>query len=1147
MKIKFILPLIFLVFSNSNAADIVIKDGQTYFKLFDKSTSSFSFINSVSEIGTSIVKKADDSFIKINIDKYVSNSEIGHAELPVLNKLISIPENANYTIEVLNKEYEIISLSEYNTNNYHVFPKQPSISKSENADDVPFYYDIESYSNNDFVSKDIITIEKLGRIRGVNLARMSVAPVMYNPVSNELKIITKIEVRISFSGIDFEQEKQIKEKYFSNDFEPIFNKCINYISNSHKDVITTYPVKYVIVSDPLFQSVLQPFIEWKRKKGFLVIEAYTNDPLVGNTTSSIHTFLNDMYDNASVNNPAPTYLLLVGDINEVPSFNMGGHVSDMYYCEFDGNGDFFPEMYYGRFSGTTTEHIENQVTKTLNYEKYLLSDFSYLDEVLLVAGVDQSMAPVYGNGQINYGTDNYFNSAHNLTIHNYLYGSGTPITSDMSAASAAIISDFSDGVAFANYTAHCGSSGWSDPSFETSDVSSLQNFDEYGLMIGNCCQSVKFEVPVCFGESVLRAEDKGAVGYIGGSNNTYWDEDYWWAVGNTSNITANPSYTGTDLGVYDCWIHENGESRSDWFFTQGQMIHSGNLAVTQAGGSDQYYWEIYHLMGDPSLMPYLGIPSLLSVSHSGAIPLGSSTLTVTTEEDAYVALSMNGILLDAQLAGISGIVNLNFPNLTNIGNIDIVVTKQFRQPYISSISVISSNSPFVVYNDHVIIDINGNNNALADYNEYIELDVEVHNLGAQSAQSLNVVLSSNDPYINIIDSIDYVASINANNTLILGSPFSLQIAALVPDQHLASLQLQITDNLGNVWNSNFSLLLNSPVLTDVGIYFDDQLQGNGNGKLDAGETLNVQIDVMNVGHAEITNINSFISCNSNFVSISSPVFLLPNLAANQQQNISYTITIDPNAPIGHPVLFNFDLTDGIYAHSNSISETIGVIDEDYETGDFTSFNWNNDPSYPWIISSNNPYEGTSCSRSALNQPDQTDSKLSIDLNVLMNGEISFYKKMSSEQDYDFLKFRINGQKMDEWSGIDSDWSFVSFAVNQGMNTFTWEYDKDWSASDGQDCAYVDYIVFPPIDINNTTELIKYDSLWKVFPNPSIGKFFIEFYDNQTHEVLIYNINGKLIDSKISNDRVSFDLTEKSSGLYHLKILPENIVFPLLKN
>ena len=75
--------------------------------------------------------------------------------------------------------------------------------------------------------------------------------------------------------------------------------------------------------------------------------------------------------------------------------------------------------------------------------------------MVLVAGVDAGMAPTYGNGQINYGTDNYFNVAHNLTIHNYLYGSGSPITSDMTGASAAIIADVSAGVGFANYTAHC--------------------------------------------------------------------------------------------------------------------------------------------------------------------------------------------------------------------------------------------------------------------------------------------------------------------------------------------------------------------------------------------------------------------------------------------------------------------------------------------------------------------------------------------------------------------------------------------------------------------------------------------------------------------------------------------------------------------
>ena len=87
--------------------------------------------------------------------------------------------------------------------------------------------------------------------------------------------------------------------------------------------------------------------------------------------------------------------------------------------------------------------------------------------------------------------------------------------------------------------------------FETSDIPGLKTMISM-VLIGNCCQSNKFDAPACFGEAILRANDKGAVGYIGGSNNTYWDEDYWWAVGNTSNFTANPTYTGTGLAAYDC-------------------------------------------------------------------------------------------------------------------------------------------------------------------------------------------------------------------------------------------------------------------------------------------------------------------------------------------------------------------------------------------------------------------------------------------------------------------------------------------------------------------------------------------------------------------------------------------------------------------
>ena len=170
----------------------------------------------------------------------------------------------------------------------------------------------------------------------------------------------------------------VKSKYYSPDFKHLYNKCINFIPPSVKDIITTYPVKYVIISDPIYQASLQPFIDWKTRKGFQVIEAYTNDPLIGSTTTSIKSYIKSLYDNATINDPAPTYLLIVGDDDQVPSFfQASGHVSDMYYCEFDGNGDFYPEMYYGRFSASSVSDVDAQVIKTLTHEMYSFNTVSY--------------------------------------------------------------------------------------------------------------------------------------------------------------------------------------------------------------------------------------------------------------------------------------------------------------------------------------------------------------------------------------------------------------------------------------------------------------------------------------------------------------------------------------------------------------------------------------------------------------------------------------------------------------------------------------------------------------------------------------------------------------------------------------------------
>jgi len=1126
-----------------SATDIKLTDTGNQLTITEKSLTEFTFINHLSDIQTMNVKANIGDFVKLIVSGYGENAIKGNAELPVLEELINIPLGSEVIVKIINKEEKIISLSDYGIYNL-IFPSQPSISKGENAEDVPFYFNEGYYENNNFYAHKLITTEYLGKMRGQQLARISIAPFQYNPVTNELKVITKMEVKIIFKNIDFEGHKTNKKKYYSAEFEHLYKSCLNYIPMQEKDVITTYPVKYVIISDPAFQTALQPLVQWKTKKGFMVVEGYTNDPLVGNSTASIHAYLKDMYDNATTADPAPTYLLIVGDDGQVPSFNNGSHLSDMYFCEFDGGGDFYPEMYYGRFSALSSADVEAQVYKTLTHEQYTFSDPSFLDDLVLVAGVDASMAPTYGNGQINYGTDNYFNTANGLTIYNYLYGSGTPITSDMSVASAAIIADVSAGVGFANYTAHCGSNGWSDPSFSTSDISGLQNNDKYGFMVGNCCQSNKFDVPVCFGEGLLRANNKGAVGYIGGSNNTYWDEDFWWAVGNGS-ISANPTYAGTGLALFDCLMHENGEQEADWFITAGQMIHSGNLAVTQAGGSEQYYWEIYHLMGDPSLMPYIGVPTVLSVSHGSVTPVGTTTFSVTAEENAYVAISMNGVLLDAQLADVTGIVNLTFSAIANVGTADIVVTKQFKQPYQGTIQIISPNGPYVIYATNTIDDVAGNNNSLVDYNELISMDVDVQNVGSVNAISVNVTLSTNDPAVTVMNSLAVITIINPSQILSIPTPFTFQVANNITDQHVVVFTLDMIDNSSNTWSSTINVLLNAPVLDHTTFTINDAALGNGNGRLDAGETLELIIDATNTGHADIDNLTAVLGSLSSYVTINTASVNVASLNTNQQQSTVFNITVDANTPVGTYVEFPYDITDGVYTHNNTFNAIVGIINEDYETGDFTNYAWVNDPIYPWVIDNANIYEGVHSSKSGAGLPDGEVSHLNINIDVTAPGDISFFKFVSSEA-YDYLQFYIDGNKQGEWSGIDNAWSFVSFPVTVGNHDFEWEYDKDASVSDGQDCAWIDYIVFPPMYIAPSA-VVESKIDFELFPNPTIGSFILTFNDVINHEVEIYDNAGRLVEKMEGQMGVSsFDIKKYTAGTYTIKVLPEGVSYKIIK-
>jgi hypothetical protein len=56
---------------------------------------------------------------------------------------------------------------------------------------------------------------------------------------------------------------------------------------------------------------------------------------------------------------------------------------------------------------------------------------------------------------------------------------------------------------------------------------------------------------------------------------------------------------------------------------------------------------------------------------------------------------------------------------------------------------------------------------------------------------------------------------------------------------------------------------------------------------------------------------------------------------------------------------------------------------------------------------------------------------------------------------------------DSWSG-EVSWSEEKYVLSEGLHTLVWEYSKDGVVSSGQDAAWVDYIIFPPMSMPSIT-------------------------------------------------------------------------------
>ena len=368
-----------------------------------------------SDINTTKIKFEMDGFhlipsedskaitFKVKSENGASILNQGYPDLHNFSKSIIIPDKSKTSVNILSYKYE-------DYEGIFVIPSKGNISREINPKDIPIQYN-DIYKTNEFYPSEISELSNPYILRDLRGQTVSVNPFQYNAVTKTLRVYTEVVLEVVSSGISSQNtvERLGDSVKLSSNYDEIYKEhFINY-SNDTRFQYLMDQGNMLIVSNDAFLSTMEPFVDWKNKKGIPTEMVATST--TGTSSTQIANYIRDYYNENGL-----TFVLLVGDYAQVTSPLVSGSASDPSYGFINGN-DFYAEIIIGRFSGSTPAHIQTQVQRSLEYEQRNSGD--YFNNA---AGFASNQGPGYGGMSDDEFNDFLWNTVlSSFTYDDYYY------------------------------------------------------------------------------------------------------------------------------------------------------------------------------------------------------------------------------------------------------------------------------------------------------------------------------------------------------------------------------------------------------------------------------------------------------------------------------------------------------------------------------------------------------------------------------------------------------------------------------------------------------------------------------------------------------------------------------------------------------
>lgn len=507
-----------------------------------------------------IVSINGKNFSTVLLGKESLKKQKGRPELPDVSRSVIIPDKVRMKVKILDSSY-------YEIADIDIAPSKGILPRTVNPAEVPYTF-ANTYQKDAFYPSPIASAGKPYILRDHRGLVVTVNSIQYNPATRTLRVFKNIQLEIVKAGKASSNTLQRRShgRKQSRAFDTIYKShFINYTSDIRYVPLDEEGDMLTIYHDPWLENI-EPFIEHKNFIGINTTAVAVST--IGNESDLIKSYIQNIYDTTDL-----AFVLLVGDAEQVvPPTTKKGEAIDPTYSLLAGD-DSYPDIIIGRFSAETSDQVETQVLRTIEYET---TQATIKDWFKKGTGIGSEEGT---------GDDGEYDWEHIDYIRDDLLGYGYTEVDQIygiEASAAEVTESLNAGRGIINYCGHGWSGGWATTGFSTTNVDALVNDNMLPFIFSIACVNGEFEGKTCFAEAWLRAtngtEPTGAIGIYAASINQSW----------------SPPMSAQDEFV-DRLVAES-------YLSFGALCFAGScLMMDEYGDAGVDMFNTWHIFGDPSL------------------------------------------------------------------------------------------------------------------------------------------------------------------------------------------------------------------------------------------------------------------------------------------------------------------------------------------------------------------------------------------------------------------------------------------------------------------------------------------------------------------------------------------------------------------